>query len=244
MQLSLYMKINFLPVSLLSHWVQKGEKIHAIHSKQRFSLMKTFFLYLSYILLPFNACSADIEKTPKNNVCSEFSLRLSNNEEGLPTSAGVLTPDEIFSGVVNNGAHEYYQLCVPRHEHQHKILIKLNVLSGKADLYGSVDHARPQLGQSSWMKQNIKGSETSFILSLPTYLAEFPRHGPSFNIYISVVGSEERSSSSFDLSASIIDLKHSTDIKTRQEYYDKERGYSKRLRRAQEIMHTYNYDDL
>ncbi|ETW00586.1 hypothetical protein H310_07162 [Aphanomyces invadans] len=129
-----------------------------------------------------------------------------------------LLPHMAFNNTVLEDEYMFYQVCIARHEHQHVVHINLTSITGDANMYLSADNPLPQRGKSSWIAQNPGNDH----VALPTYLPDFPRHAKHMALYIGVFGYGP-GESRYNLTVSIHDLPQNSDIKSRQEYYDKER---------------------
>ncbi|CAK4080572.1 unnamed protein product [Aphanomyces euteiches] len=137
-----------------------------------------------------------------------------------------LMPHVAFNNTVLEDDYMYYQVCIARHEHEHMVHVNLTNLSGEANMYLSTEDPLPQRGRAAWIAQH-PGNDS---IALPTYLPEFPRQAKHMALYIGVFGYGP-GPSEFNLTVSIHDLPENSDIKRRQEYYDKQRQQLLQMRR-------------
>ncbi|KAF0687228.1 Aste57867_20990 [Aphanomyces stellatus] len=127
-------------------------------------------------------------------------------------------PNRTFHNHVAEDDYMFYQVCIARHPHEHVVHINLTSITGDANMYLSTDNPMPERGHAAWIAQHPGDDH----VALPTYLPEFPRRAKHMALYIGVFGYGP-GPSEFNLTVSIHDLPENSDVRSRQEYYDKER---------------------
>lgn len=76
-----------------------------------------------------------------------------------------------LSGAVLEEAYDYYQVCVARHEHAHRVTLRLHVADGSdADLYVSASIRKPTFAHCTWISADAGDDE----ISLPTHHPDWP----------------------------------------------------------------------
>lgn len=141
---------------------------------------------------------------------------------------------------VKRNQYKFYQLCIARHSHEHKVEIKAQSDQGEINLYISPNQMNPTKTTSSWISQK-KGNKK---VVLPTYLPDFPRDHGALTLYIGVYGITP-GTTHYTLSASIIDIKTNEDIRIRRKFYVEESKNIQQLRSVEQSkMHNYFDDGL
>ncbi|OQS00486.1 hypothetical protein THRCLA_05947 [Thraustotheca clavata] len=147
----------------------------------------------------------------------------------------LLLPNMTFNSTVAFEKYVYYQVCIARHHHQHTIEVDLISITGDTNMYLSPEFPLPQRGKAAWIAQRPGNDH----VSLPTYLPEFPREGQQMALYIGILGITP-GISIFTLIVSIQDLPENSDIKSRQDYYDRSRTDIEKQRRLRQHHYSNN----
>eukprot|EP00953_Heterococcus_sp_UTEX-ZZ885_P032133 16798-Heterococcus_DN1.PRE.4 len=108
-----------------------------------------------------------VNQQPKNE-CEDFvSLAAA---DGHVVDAAALHDGVILSGsITEEDAYSYYQVCIARHQHHHRIIVRLECTHGEADLYISANGIAPTAENSDWLSAQTGADE----ISLPTYTDTF-----------------------------------------------------------------------
>jgi len=156
--------------------------------------------------------SSSITRPAPSNFCDSFALSVTSAEPALAlfpmASTRVGATLTALSGVVPPDGAEYFQICIARHEHYHKVYFEVTpAKGGDVNLYISTNVREPGGTTSTWMARDV-GRDT---ITIPTYVDEFVE-AKSHTLYCGVhnPGSGEVA---FELKVKIVDVDQETILK-------------------------------
>jgi hypothetical protein len=102
--------------------------------------------------------------------------------------------------------HHDLQVCIARHQHHHRIIVRLECTHGEADLYISANGILPIAENSDWLSAQTGADE----ISLPTYTDTFTERDSQLMIIgvhgTSVSTAVPFSGTNYTLSVHIVDI--------------------------------------